>query len=111
MKGGDMIKNLTPHPVKVGEVTIAPSGMVARVSASYAECGTIEGFPVFMQEYGPVVDLPGPEDGVVLVVSAIVAAALKGSRSDVVALATGHPGVVRNEQGQIQSVPGFVITA
>ena len=103
-----MLKNLTPHAVNVGEVILPPSGVVARVSASYVECGTIENIPVYRQEYGSVVDLPDPEDGVVLVVSAIVAAALKGSRPDVVALATGHPEVRRNEQGQIQSVPGFV---
>jgi len=110
MKGGEVIKNLTPHPITVGEVTIAPAGTVARVSASFVECGAIEGHPVFKQEFGPVVDLPDPESGVVLVVSAIVAAALKGSRPDVVALATGHPAVVRDEQGRIASVPGFVTT-
>ena len=50
--------------------------------------------------------LPAPEEGVYLIVSALVAQAAK--RADVVSPATGHPDVVRDQKGQIASVPGFV---
>lgn len=58
------------------------------------------------QEFGDVQGLPDPQDGVKLIVSAMVLAA--SDRADLVAPATGHPETVRNEKGHIVSVPGFV---
>ena len=53
-----------------------------------------------------VQNLPEPEDGIVYIVSALVAAACH-ARKDVVSPATGHPNAVRKD-GQVYSVPGFV---
>jgi len=38
----------------------------------------------------------------------VLEAGRKIGRNDLVAPATGHPEAIRNEQGQIVSVPGFV---
>lgn len=121
------IVNLTPHAIAVrslqGNVKTFPaSGIVARVSASYEEADVIhppaepagdggfnlESLAVFRQQFGQVENLPAPAAGTVYIVSALVLAALAGSRSDVLAPASGHPGVVRDAKGQIASVPGFV---
>ena len=53
-----------------------------------------------------VQNLPEPAENILYIVSALVLAASK--RADLVAPATGHPEAVRNEKGQIVSVPGFV---
>lgn len=97
--------NLTPHAIKLTDGTVFPSQGVARVSASFTEF--VDG--VCHQQFGDVVGLPEPAEGVKYVVSAIVLGAAKASgRTDCVAPATGHPAVVRNEAGQIDAVPGFV---
>lgn len=97
--------NLTPHAIVLnsGE-SFPPSGQLARVSATFTpfENGVCE------QVYGEIENLPSPTEGTRYIVSGLVLAALRGSRPDVVAPATGHPEVVRNEKGQIVSVPGFV---
>ena len=49
---------------------------------------------------------PPQEDGVLVIVSALVMQA--SDRTDLVAPATGHPDCVRDEAGRIKSVPGFV---
>ena len=41
-----------------------------------------------------------------LIVSAMVLSA--SDRTDLVAPATGHPDTIRNDKGQIISVPGFI---
>jgi hypothetical protein len=97
--------NFTPHAIKLNDGTVYPSQGVARVSASFTEF--VDG--ICHQQFGDVVGLPEPKEGVCYIVSAIVLAAAKAAgRSDIVAPATGHPAVVRNEAGQIDSVPGFV---
>ncbi len=97
--------NLTPHAIVLNDGRSFPaSGTLARVSASYS---TIVD-DVCTQVYGDVQDLPAPVDGVRYIVSALVLGALNGSRSDVVAPATGHPDTVRNDKGHIVSVPSFV---
>jgi hypothetical protein len=103
--------NLTPHAITIDVnprycATLPPSGVVARVSAEY---GASSGFScLYSQRFGQITGLPEPEDGKFFVVSALVLAALAGTRPDVVAPATGHPAVTRDEKGQIKSVPGFV---
>jgi hypothetical protein len=77
--------------------------VVARVVASYTafdENGVCEAV------FGPIEGLPGPEPGVIYVVSALVAQAAR--RADVVSPATGHPLARRDGGGQVVSVPGFV---
>ena len=98
--------NLTPHAIVLNDgTTFQPSGTIARVSVSFSEFNS-DG--ICEQVFGEVQDLPQPEEGRTLIVSALVLSALKGTRTDVVAPATGHSQVVRNDKGQIASVPGFV---
>jgi len=95
--------NLTPHTVCLNNGTQYPvSGNIARVAASFKESG--DNF--YTQTFGEVENLPAPVKNVYYIVSAMVFAAT--DRKDVVAPATGHPECVRNEKGQIVSVPGFV---
>lgn len=120
-----MLINKTPHLIKVtGGPTLEPALPPARVKAEFrpaeAQPGALpvslggdvlrlDGVTVYAQEFGEILDLPEPAAGTIYVVSAIVlAAAKKAGRQDCVAPATGHPDVVRDEQGRIVSVPGFV---
>jgi hypothetical protein len=97
--------NLTPHTINLnsGEV-FPPSGQVARVTAGYTD---FDAAGCCVATFGEVQGLPDPQEGVLFIVSGLVAGAVKGVREDVVAPATGHPQAVR-EGGQIVSVPGFV---
>ena len=97
--------NLTPHQINLNDGRVFPaSGQIARVSSSFSEVKD----DLCQQVFGKVSDLPEHQKGVRLIVSGMVLAALAGSRSDVVAPATGHPECVRNEKGHILSVPCFV---
>jgi|TARA_R110000823_G_scaffold307058_1_gene429628 hypothetical protein len=96
------IVNLTPHPITVGDATFPPSGTIARVKAGFSAIDD----GVCHQTFGSVIDLPDPQEGVRLVVSGLVFAAT--GRLDVFAPATGHPDVVRNDQGHIVSVPALI---
>ena len=102
------IINLTPHPIVITNgPTLQPSGTVARVTTQQVDAGTINGIPVKTQTFGDIVDLPDPQPDTIFVVSAIVLAAAKAQgRTDVVAPDTAN--AVRNENGYIVSVPGFV---
>jgi hypothetical protein len=95
--------NLTPHTINLTNgAAYAASGQVARVSSSHTQ---FDENGVASIEWGEVTGLPAPQDGVLYIVSALVAQAAK--RPDVVSPASGHPDVVR-VNGQIISVPGFV---
>ena len=63
---------------------------------------------MYQVTFGDIAGLPDPVAGTLYVVSALVAQAAR--RVDVVSLATGHPDAVRLD-GQIYSVPGFVVLA
>jgi hypothetical protein len=107
------IKNLTPHAITLvqgdTQVTIQPSGTVARVS-------TLTGSKLesdllvelwSSSTLGEVVDLPSPEEGVILLVSSLVAGAAK--REDVYSPGTGpNDGAVRNEKGHVVGVTRLV---
>lgn len=98
--------NLTPHPIVVlgpdGEITIPASGTVARCSEVSEVIGELNGVPVIRKSFGQVVNLPEPEEGVVYIVSALVAQAAK-DRDDVV-----FPGnLVRDDQGNIKGLNAF----
>ena len=99
--------NLTPHAISLNDGTVFPSQGIARVSNSFTD---FDDNMVCSVTYGDVEGLPEPQEGVTYVVSALVLSAVKAvsDRTDVVAPATGHPQCVRNEKGQIVSVPGFV---
>ena len=95
------IKNLTPHQIAVlganGETlaVLPPSGQVARVSMTRELSGEVCGLPVFRSVAGAVVGLPAEQDGVALVVSALVRLALPGRRD------LYSPGeLVRGNDGQ-----------
>ena len=101
-----LFRNFTPHSIVLNDGTIYESEGLARVQASFS---SFDENGVCTQVFGEVTGLPAPEEGVLLIVSAMVlAAAQSRGRVDVVAPATGHPECVRNEQGHIVSVPGFV---
>lgn len=96
-------RNFTPHTINLNDGRSFASEGIARVSASFTEFNN-DG--ICRQEFGEVEGLPAPEEGVKLIVSAMVLSA--SNRTDLVAPATGHPDTVRNEKGHIVSVPGFV---
>lgn len=81
-----------------------PSQGTARVSNSFTN---FDNDGICDVVYGNVSGLPDPKPNTIYIVSALVLAALKGKRDDIVAPATGHPDCVRKD-GFIVSVPGFV---
>lgn len=98
------IINCTPHEVKLNSGESFPiSGNVARVMAGFKEAEN--GF--FKAVYGQVINLPDEQADTLYIVSSIVANAT--SRRDVIVPATGHPECIRNDKGQIVSVPGFIV--
>lgn len=110
------LKNLTPHSITLrdpqGNDHILPSDGVARVASTPGTLGTLDGVPVPVAGrtvFGEVVGLPDPEPGVWLIVSAIVGAALNGSRADVLLLGTGpNDGAVRDDAQRIVAVTRLV---
>ena len=100
-------RNLTPHKIVLNSgVEYAPTGVVARVSNTFTEA---DANGICSVDYGTVEGLPDPQPNVCYIVSAMVLAAAKAfGRYDCVAPATGHPDCVRNDKGQIVSVPCFV---
>ncbi len=101
------IRNLTPHALSlvssVGSVVvIPPSGVVPRRETIRQTVAAVAGLPVVAEALGRVVGLPDPEEGVVLVVSRLVAEAVPG-RADVYA-----PGeAVRDDGGRIVGARGL----
>lgn len=96
------IMNCTPHTINfvndAGEVirAIEPSGILPRVSSSTNLVGDIDGIPDEETVYGEVTDLPEKQDGVILIVSVMVASRLP-NRDDL-----RVPGrQVRNDRGQV----------
>ena len=102
------IVNLTPHDIVITDgPTFPPSDKVARVSVQQVDDGVIGGVPVKKQTFGDIVDLPDPADDTIYIVSALVLSAAKAAgRADCVAPDTAN--AVRNDDGHIVSVPGFV---
>lgn len=101
--------NLTPHAIHLNDGRVfPPSGIVARVNAEFIQDRVDP--DTYIQKFAQIEGLPAAaaNSPVRYIVSAIVLAATGGRRFDVVAPATGHPDVKRNDKGQIVSVPGFV---
>lgn len=95
--------NLTPHAIVLNNGQVfEPSGIIARVSSTLSEISD----GMFKQVFGQIIDLPEPKADTLLIVSAIVFSAT--DREDVIAPATSHTDVVRNDKGHIVSVPGFI---
>ena len=109
--------NLTPHPITLrtadgGDLTVAPSGQVARVAQHPSETVHLPGFPLPIltaPRFGAVEGLPEPEGGVAYIVSGLVLAHTPSDRGDVFAPATGpRDGAIRDEKGQIVAVTRLV---
>ena len=102
--------NLTPHAIVIRlvdgtDLTIAPSGKVARVDeAPNSVVDEIGGVPVLAKSvFTEVIDLPKPVEGTAFIVSGLVAGAV--SRADVFSPATGPKDeAIRNEKGHIVAV-------
>jgi hypothetical protein len=105
----NLLVNLTPHALvlRVGEtdLTLPPSGQVARVSVRQVADGSIlteaGEIPLYRSEYGAVEGLPAHEAGVVYLVSGLVAGRCQ-DRPDVWGPDTG-PTAIR-EGGQVKAV-------
>jgi len=99
--------NLTPHNINVvgedGQVvqTFPASGDLARCQVSREQVGEINGIPVNRTVFGDVTGLPEQQEGVVYVVSALVAQA--AGRDDVLI----PDDTVRDEEGRIIGCRGF----
>lgn len=100
--------NLTQHAVVIrradGEVSIPPSGTVARVTTKEVVIGEAMGVPVVAVEYGEPQGLP-PE-GVECIVSVLVRQAVPG-RKGLYSPDTGSTAV-RDEQGRIVAVTRLI---
>ena len=103
--------NLTPHPITLRlpdgqDVTLPPSGAVARVSMVEEIVGTVAGLPLIRRRPGPVIGLPDGDDQP-CIVSSMVLAALPVGASGVYAPDTG-PTAIRDERGQVVAVTRLV---
>ena len=107
------IINLTPHTLNINadgsvRVDLPPSGEVARVATSRVQIGEVAGLPLFETRFGEVTGLPPAREGVLLVVSGLVAAhpAVR-DRADVFS-----PGeLLRGQDGQPIGCRGLTRTA
>ena len=99
--------NLTPHDINIvgddGQVTesFPASGELARCDVEREQIGEINGIPVNRTVFGQVTGLPKQQEGVVYVVSALVAQA--AGRDDVLI----PDDTVRDEEGRIIGCRGF----
>ena len=92
----EKIVNLTPHPLVFADGRTIESTGVARCAQTDKEIGTFAGLPIVVTEFGKVIDLPDPVEGIAYVVSSITAQACKG-RDDV--FVPSRP--IRDAQGRI----------
>ena len=104
------IKNLTPHSIVVrlpdgGERKFEPTGTIPRVGTIEILADPIEGIPTVTQTMGTVEGLLEPQEGVFLLVSAMVFNA--SDRTDLIAPDTGK-GAIRDDQGRILAVTRFI---
>ena len=108
--------NLTPHTLTLRgplglDHEIPPSGTVARVASTPGAGRDVAGVPVPVHApsaWGAVVDLPGPEAGVLYIVSALVAGRVPVGRSDVVSPGTGPADGAVREAGRVVAVTRLV---
>ena len=104
------IVNLTPHDVniigEIGEVvqTFPASGELARCSVSREQVDVINGIPVNRTIFGDVEGLPEQQEGIVYIVSALVAQAVK-DRDDLLI----PDDAVRDEQGRVVGCRAFAM--
>lgn len=104
-----MIKNLTPHPLKVrlanGEFREFPKcENPLRISTKTSQIRLVEGIPLFATEMGAPENVPPVESGVYYVVSRL-AASHENLRHRQDLLCPGP--LVRDEKGQVIGCEGF----
>ncbi|MEU7978285.1 hypothetical protein AB0B63_07105 [Micromonospora sp. NPDC049081] len=92
--------NLTPHPVTICGVTIAPSGVIPRLPEQTTQVDTLTfggaTIPVVETTFGQSAELPDPAPGTYLIVPARIALA-HPDRSDLL-----MPGAaLRDDTGRI----------
>lgn len=108
-----MLKNLTPHEVKIFklngvtpdlDVIIEASEIIARVSCEYIKVDKkVDGIDLYRHVFGEVTGLPAYEEGVYLLVSTMVRETLP-LRKDLVS-----PGqLLRNDKGEVIGCLGLV---
>lgn len=101
--------NLTQHPISVytGQdiVTHPTTGMVARLTTKQIVVGHIDDVPIIRTEWGEIVGLLEPEEGVVYITSSIVANAAQ--RRDVVSPCTSPQFGVRDGNGYVIGTRAF----
>jgi hypothetical protein len=114
----ERLYNFTPHPVVIklpgGDLLIEPSGITVRLSEALVPAGQIElaGHPVdlFKRELGEVSFapvMPELEAGDIVIVSSLVAPALKSQKPELVVLVPGE--AVRDEEGKIVGVRNLFV--
>ena len=112
---GKFLVNLTPHAIVLrgvdGDVTVPPSGTVARVSTvpGVDSGDSAGGVPIFTSpSFGEVEGLPAPSTDTMYIVSALVLARCAG-RTDVLGPGTGpQDGAVRDVEGRIVAVTRLI---
>jgi hypothetical protein len=117
MEAQAMFVNLTPHnivavrrPIREGgDLTIPPSGSVARVATVPGSLlGYSSGVPLYSAPTpGPVEGLPEPVEGTIYIVSGFVAAHC-ADRTDVYSPGTGPQDGAIRENGRIVAVTRLV---
>ena len=94
------IVNLTPHEINFileGKTMNIPSSGVARCEMSSKKIGRVGNLDVYKNVYGNVSGLPEEKADTIYIVSALVAQAVKGLRSDCYVV----NDTVRDESGRI----------
>jgi len=108
------IINLTPHVVNVQDsegIQSFPSEGIARVQTSNKTFMCIENdIPVSRVVYGATEGLPEPKENTLVIVSMVVAQA-NPTRHDLICPDSSPSGAIRNAEGQITAVKGFVCYA
>jgi hypothetical protein len=104
------IRNLTPHKLTIidgeNEVVFPPEEWTPRVEEEQQPAQSIVTNDAVVQTcrkaYGSIIGLPEPQEGVILVVSAMVAE--RATRADVMSPDTGPFSVVRDNEGRVLGV-------
>lgn len=108
--------NHTPHAITLikedgGQIVIPPSGTVARVETTQRRLPSIEvegeHFPVSNNAHGEITGLPDIQEGQLVIVSSMVLDK-NHTRYDLIAPDTGNDSVVRDTNGRIIGVRGFI---
>jgi hypothetical protein len=99
------VLNLTPHTIDLPELSIPPTGTVARVEETFTLTQLpVGGVEFVKREYGEVVNLPVHLAGWIIIVSALVRLA-RPDRHDL-----ASPGeLIRDAEGRVTGCKNLVI--